>query len=107
MGNKFASCGSPLSRPVVRRAKAAGFAELALRLARLVTIFALVLLSFALMQFSGASRAQEQKALAPFTVSEVAPGVYVHIGNIELMTESNQGDTANAGFIVGDDGVRV
>jgi quinoprotein relay system zinc metallohydrolase 2 len=107
MGNKFASCGSPLSRPVVRRAKAAGFAELALRLARLVTTFALVLLSFALMQFSGASRAQEQKALAPFTVSEVAPGVYVHIGNIELMTEANQGDAANAGFIVGDDAVAV
>src|SRR3984957_12801344 len=101
---KLASCGSPLSRPVVWRANPNGVAEWVRGLA---TIFALMLFSFAVMLFSGAGRAQEQKALAPFAISEVAPGIYVHIGNIELMTEANQGDAANVGFIVGDDAVAV
>ncbi len=104
---KLASCGSPLSRPVVWRAKSAEFAETASRPAGPVTIFALMLLFFTLMLFSAASCAEEQKALTPFAISEVAPGVYVHIGNIELMTEANQGDAANVGFIVGDDAVAV
>ena len=47
------------------------------------------------------------QALEPLAVSEVAPGVFVHQGRYEIFTPRNSGDTSNAGFIIGRDGVAV
>ena len=38
---------------------------------------------------------------------EVAPGIYAHAGAIALMSDENDGDIANIGFVVGEKGVAV
>jgi quinoprotein relay system zinc metallohydrolase 2 len=47
------------------------------------------------------------RAMSELTVSEVAPGVYVHFGQHQLPDAVNQGAIANIGFIVGDSCVAV
>lgn len=49
------------------------------------------------------------RAEAPqsFHIEEVAPGVFVHQGRYELFNPRNAGDTSNAGFVIGEDGVAV
>jgi quinoprotein relay system zinc metallohydrolase 2 len=57
----------------------------------------------AMLIVSTSARAQH----SPLPVSEIAPGVFVHVGVIELMTRENEGAIANTGFIVGNDAVAV
>ena len=52
---------------------------------------------------AGSARAQD-KALP---VTEIAPGVFVHAGEVALMTRENEGAIANVGFVVGDSAVAV
>lgn len=48
-----------------------------------------------------------RSAGAPLEVFEVAPGVFVHRGDVALPDATNRGDTANLGFVVGQTGVAV
>ena len=64
-----------------------------------VSVLALV------MVLGTSTLAQAQELELP--VSEVAPKIFVHVGEIALMTRENDGATANVGFIVGDNAVAV
>lgn len=44
---------------------------------------------------------------AELPVSEVAPGIFVHVGRTALMTHENEGAIANVAFIVGESSVAV
>jgi quinoprotein relay system zinc metallohydrolase 2 len=77
-------------------------------LARPVGIaFSIILALFVWSLAPRESGAREQETPEPLRISEVAPGIYVHIGDIEMMNEANQGDTANLGFVVGENAVAV
>jgi quinoprotein relay system zinc metallohydrolase 2 len=57
----------------------------------------------AVLLWGAAIAAQAQ----PLEVKEIAPGVFVHQGRYELFSPRNEGDTSNAGFVIGRDGVAV
>jgi quinoprotein relay system zinc metallohydrolase 2 len=62
---------------------------------------------FVIIQAFAAGGSTSAETLVPLPVEEVAPGVYAHAGAIALMSEENQGDIANIGFIVGEKGVAI
>jgi quinoprotein relay system zinc metallohydrolase 2 len=62
-----------------------------------------VLAALALLGATLPASAQDQV----LPVREVAPGVFVHIGETALMTRENEGAIANVGFVVGENAVAV
>lgn len=54
-----------------------------------------------LLALTGCAGAQAMIGTVPLTVTQVKPGVFVHIGAIEDFAPSNGGDVANSGFVVG------
>ena len=61
---------------------------------------------FALLAVLGTSTLSQAQQL-DLPVSEVAPGIFLHIGETALMTRENNGAIANIGFVIGESAVAV
>ena len=60
----------------------------------------LAMLAFAILPHARAGQPE-------LSVKELAPGVFVHIGAVALMTRENEGAIANVGFVIGNNAVAV
>ena len=72
--------------------------------ARWVTLLYYYAIAYMAFLVTPVEAAAKQRSL---DVTAIAPGIFVHRGEIEPMTGENLGDIANIGFIVGDDCVAV
>lgn len=61
------------------------------------------LLAFLLLVFTALPAQAEE----PLSVTEIAPGIFVHEGRVAVMSQVNAGDICNVGFVVGKKSVAV
>ena len=73
-------------------------------MARRSAMFAVAFVLAAVASPAGPTHAEAPK---PLPVTEIAPGVFLHLGVTALMTRENQGAIANVGFVIGSDAVAV
>jgi len=66
-------------------------------------VFILICLFANLDRSTGLTFCKQSRADDQFSLSQVAPGVYVHVGKTALMTAQNEGDIANIGIVIGQD----
>jgi quinoprotein relay system zinc metallohydrolase 2 len=63
--------------------------------------------SAAILLIFSTATVHAQQTEDPLSLDQIAPGVFVHIGAIALMSPANEGAIANVGVVVGDDAVAV
>ncbi len=68
---------------------------------------AILLMAFVLVAAARPAAPLHAQGQKPLPVTEIAPGVFAHIGVTALMTRENEGAIANIGFIIGSDAVAV
>jgi quinoprotein relay system zinc metallohydrolase 2 len=67
----------------------------------------LVLVATLLVAVPDAGAAETAETADPLPVTEVVPGLFVHIGAVAVMTRQNEGAVANLGFVIGNNAVAV
>ena len=68
---------------------------------------AVIPLFIGLLLGTTATPTYSQEVIEPLSVEQIASGIYVHSGEIALMSAANEGAIANVGFVIGDKGVAV
>jgi quinoprotein relay system zinc metallohydrolase 2 len=68
---------------------------------------ALISLLVGLLLGRTATLTHSQEVLKPLSLDQVGSGIYVHAGEIALMSAANEGAIANVGFVIGAKGVAV